>query len=41
MMGILADPEHEQYEEILDWSGGIEEREFDQLYINARLLQEF
>ena len=41
MMGILADPEHEQYEDILDWSGGIEEREFDQDFINIRLSQLF
>jgi len=41
MMEILEDPEDSEYESVMDWTGGYEDREFDQLYINARLLKEF
>ena len=41
MMGILSDPENEQYQEILDWTGGIEDQEFDQDIINRKLSRVF
>jgi hypothetical protein len=41
MMEILKNPEDSEYESVMDWTGGYEDREFDQQYINARLLKEF